>query len=107
MTIVAPTDRPKSVRIAVKLNVFVSSLCNFDLHFLSFWGVYAIMQLHQIASIFSFPPVYKSHTAPTCEFFCVAKQTRTYACDLCKQFALISFPLKCLPSYMEWHSPKP
>ena len=52
------------------------------------------MQLHQISSIFSLSPVYKSHTAPTCEFFCVAKQTRTYACDICKRDALIQSSIK-------------
>ena len=85
---------------------FVSSLCNFDLHFLSV--VLGCLSYNCIRSLrFSLSLKFiRAHTAPTCEFFFVDKQTRTYACDTCKQFALISLPLKCLPSYMEWHPPK-
>ena len=38
MTVVAPTDRPKSVRNRCVIELFVASLCNVDLHCLSFRG---------------------------------------------------------------------
>ena len=50
MTVVALTDRPKSVRNSCVIECFVASLCNFDLHCVSFRGV-----CHMTASnIFSF-----------------------------------------------------
>ena len=58
---------------------------------------------------FYFPPLYTyAHTAPTCVFFCVGKQTRIYACDKCKQSALISLPyeisaIKYIARSEEWH----
>ena len=37
--VVVPTDRPKSARNRCVIELFLSSLCNFDLHYLSFMGV--------------------------------------------------------------------
>ena len=62
--------------------------------------------------IFYFPPVSTcAHTAPSCVFFCVGKQTRSYACGTCKQSTLISLPykisaIKYIALSEEWHSLK-
>ena len=101
VTIVAPTDRPKSVRNRCVIGLFVSSLCNFDLHFLSIWGV-----CHATVSDlfhFLFPSSLQELIPLRLKSFSVSanKHAPMHVTRGYKQFAMISLPLNAC--YYIWN----